>query len=98
MKAFFTQLFRPVADSEAATRKHLLWWMLLRLLLMSVLCITAALLRDRSNNLIIPPLPQTSFFLLALCLFSIFFSLAFRLPHCQAPNSPQGFYAFGSRH
>lgn len=71
MNAFFTQLFRPVADSEAATRKHLLWWMLLRLLLMSVLCITAALLRDRSNNLIIPPLPQTSFFLLALCLFSI---------------------------
>ena len=71
MNAFFTQLFRPVVDSEAATRKHLLWWMLLRLLLMSVLCITAALLRDRSNNLIIPPLPQTSFFLLALCLFSI---------------------------
>ena len=71
MKAFFARIFRPLADTEAATRRHLLWWILLRILLMSVLCITAAILRDQSTNAIVPPLPQTSLFLLALYLFSI---------------------------
>ncbi len=71
MKAFFSRIFRPLADTEAATRRHLLWWILLRILLMSALCIIAAILRDRSTNAIVPPLPQTSLFLLALYLFSI---------------------------
>lgn len=43
----------------------------MRILLMSMLCIIAAILRDQSTNAIVPPLPHTSLFLLALYLFSI---------------------------
>ncbi len=71
MKEFLTRIFRPLVDTEAATRRHLLWWILLRILLMSMLCIIAAILRDQSTNAIVPPLPHTSLFLLALYLFSI---------------------------
>lgn len=71
MKALLTQLFRPVVDSEAATRRHLLWWILLRMVLMSILCISAAILRDSSINAIVPPLPQTSLFLLTLYAFAL---------------------------
>ena len=81
MKAFISQLLRPVTGSEAATRRHLLWWILLRMLLMSILCIIAAVLRDRSTNAIVPPLPQTSLFLLALYVFSI--ASAFLLQKCS---------------
>ncbi len=71
LKIFFSQLFRPVPDSETVTRQHLLWWILLRMLLSTTLCTSAAVLRDTPSNAIVPPLPQTSFILLALYLFSI---------------------------
>ncbi len=71
MKAFLIQFFQPIEDSEAATRKHLLWWILLRILLMCLLCVLAAIFRDKATTAIVPPLPQTSFFLLTLCIFSI---------------------------
>lgn len=71
MKAFLARIFRPLVDTEAATRRHLLWWILLRIVLMTALCTIAAILRDQSTNAIVPPLPQTSLYLLALYLFSI---------------------------
>lgn len=91
MKTLIQQLFRPATDGERATRRHLLWWILLRMLLLGLLCGIAAFLRDRISNAIVPPLPQTSLFLLALYLFSI--SSAFILQK----TSPSGWKlrAFG---
>lgn len=72
VKTFVQLFFKPVADSDHATRRHLLWWILLRMLQLGLLCGTAAILRDRISNAIVPPMPQTSLFLLALYLFSLF--------------------------
>lgn len=71
MPAFFAQLFHPAADSEDATRKHLLWWILLRIVIICILCGMGALARGRVTDFIVPPLPQTSLFLMLVSIFSI---------------------------
>ena len=58
MPPFFAQFFRRVADSEDATRKHLLWWILLRIVTICILCGLGALARGKGTDIIVPPLPQ----------------------------------------
>ena len=93
MFAFFAQLFGPVSNSEESTRKHLLWWILLRVMLISLLCGVGTVVGDRAANLVIPPRPQISIFLLALCVFSIV--SAFALQRFRPDGRALRFFGLG---
>ena len=94
MYAFLAQLFGPVSNTEEATRKHLLWWILLRVVLMCLLCAVGVLVQDKAvADLVIPPRPQISLFLLTLCVFSIV--SAFSIQQFQPEGRALRFFGLG---